>query len=166
MRRTALLAALGVLLLAPLAPRPASAEDILLGRVSPASILAVSPAWQEEHDAYTPDPEDVKILAELSRKARVDVYFGSWCGDSQREVPRFLKILDVAVPRRLKVRYLALDRTKSHPARLVEGVGIERVPTFVLHVGGREIGRIVETPQSTLEHDLAVLVAGVPPGRP
>jgi hypothetical protein len=32
------------------------------------------------------------------------------------------------------------------------------VPELVLRVDGRPIGRIVETPVTTLEHDLALLV--------
>lgn len=136
----------------------AAEEDILLGPVRPDKILDISPAWRQQFDDYHPAKEDVAALAELPRKATLDVYFGSWCSDSRAGVPHLLKILQEAPDNRLKVRYVAVDRAKKEPAADVARVGLERVPTFVLSVRGREIGRIVETPTSTLEHDLAILV--------
>ena len=156
-----------VLMLPPiltLAPGPVASEEVLLGRVRPEAILSISDEWRSNRDAYEPAPEDVRRIAALRAPARLDVYFGSWCSDSRRELPRFLKILERASPNRLRVRYYGLDRTKKEPARLARRGSIERVPTFILLVGGREIGRIVETPSATLESDLAALIdrAGEP----
>jgi len=155
--------AIALLLLLPGAAR---AEEVLLGKVGRASILEISPEWRKEFDTYAPARADLDTLAGLSRKAHLDVYFGSWCGDSRRQVPRFLKILDQAAPRRMRVRFYALDRSKKEPARLIEGMGIERVPTFILSVGGREVGRVVETPRTTLEHDLSLLIDRIPAAIP
>ncbi len=157
---------LAAALLAAVSPGLAAADTILLGRIARPDILTISVRWQEERDRYAPAPDDIRILSALPRRTRLDVYFGSWCGDSAREVPRLLKILDEASPRHLKVRFFALDRSKKEPAHLVEGLAIERVPTFILSADGTEVGRIVETPQTTLEHDLAQLVGRVPAERP
>jgi hypothetical protein len=138
--------------------RVTPAQEVLLGRVRPEAILSISPEWRTNRDAYEPAEADIRAIASTPIKARLDVYFGSWCSDSRREVPRFLRILDRASPARLMVRYYGLDRTKKEPARLARRGAIERVPTFILRADGREVGRIVETPQTTLEHDLAVLV--------
>ena len=140
------------------AARADAAEDLLLGRVRPQTILSVSEEWRNNRDAYEPAGVDIRQIAALQVTATLDVYFGSWCSDSRREVPRFLKILDQAAPSRLRVRYYGLDRSKRKPERLAKKGAIEKVPTFVLRVDGREVGRIVETPQTTLEHDLALLV--------
>src|SRR2546426_10468935 len=137
------------------AARSVSADDVLLGRVRPGTILSISEEWRKNHDDYEPSATDVQRIASLQVPATLDVYFGSWCSDSRREVPRFLRILDRASPARLKVRYYGIDRTKKEPERLVRRGAIERVPTFILRADGREVGRIVETPQTTLEHDLA-----------
>ncbi len=152
----------GLLILFAVA-RGAAAQDVLLGRVRPETILAISEEWRTNRNAYEPSGTDVRRIASLRVTAILDVYFGSWCSDSRREVPRFLKILDRASPSRLKVRFFGLDRTKKEPARLVKKGGIERVPTFILRAGGREVGRIVEAPQTSLEHDLAVLVERAAP---
>jgi len=121
-------------------------------------ILAISPEWVANRDAYEPAETDVRALAADTSRLTLEVYFGSWCGDSRRQVPRLLKILDQAAPRRMKVRFFALDRTKKEPARLVNGLGIEKVPTLILFVAGREVGRVVEVPRTTLEHDLSLLI--------
>lgn len=157
-------AALGFVILATAAVPARGAEEILRGKVRPSALPSISESWTKDYDAYEPSPEDLGTLATLEGHADLDVYFGSWCGDSKRELPRLAKILDRASLPGLRVRYFGLDRTKTKPARLARRGSIERVPTIVLSVAGREIGRIVESPQTTLEHDLALLVGRIPRG--
>ncbi len=153
--------AIVLLLLAAAAPAR-SAEKILLGRVRPAALPSISEEWRKDYDAYRPAEADLKTLAALKDPAVLEVYFGSWCSDSRRELPRLAKILDRSSPPGLRVRYYGLDRTKTKPVRLARRGAIERVPTLVLSAGGQEIGRIVETPRFTLEHDLALLAERLP----
>ena len=163
-------ASIAILLLLMAVPAPAGAAggDVLLGRLRPEALPGLGPEWAAGRDAYEPAPEDLRVLAAFPVPATLDVYLGTWCPDSLREVPRLLKILDLARPEALRVRFYGIDRTKERPARLVRRVALERVPTFVLTVGGREVGRIVEMPETTLEHDLALLAARAagPPGPP
>jgi thiol-disulfide isomerase/thioredoxin len=158
-----------LLALLTLSPVPVlSEEHLILGKASRDAILAIAPEWRREFDAYEPAAADLEAMAELPRGSRLNVYFGSWCGDSRTGVPHLLKILDRAAARRLKVNFYGVDRSKMEPAKVLVGVDLKRVPTFVLSNKGREIGRIVETPQTTLEHDLALLVrqAARGPARP
>lgn len=162
MRASIRRAVLSGVLLAAVAVSARSAEEVLRGKVRPSALPSITESWATDYDAYEPAPDDLQTLATLRGPADLDVYFGSWCGDSRRELPRLAKILDRASLPGLRVRYFALDRTKTKPARLARRGSIERVPTIVLRVEGREIGRIVESPRTTLEHDLALLVGLVP----
>jgi hypothetical protein len=54
---------------------------------------------------------------------------------------------------------VALDRSKSKPAALIDGKHIERVATFIYYRGDREMGRIVEEPVGLFEDDLLAIVA-------
>ena len=162
MRASIRRAVLFVVILAAAAESARSAEEVLLGKVRPSALPSITESWTKDYDAYEPAPDDLQALATLRGPADLDVYFGSWCGDSRRELPRLVKILDRASLPGLRVRYFALDRTKTKPARLARRGSIERVPTIVLRAEGREIGRIVESPRTSLEHDLALLVAQVP----
>jgi thiol-disulfide isomerase/thioredoxin len=146
-------------LLSPAGPAAAGTTgDGLLGRTGAAHILDISPEWRRGYDEYQPAPEDVAAVKQAPPGSLVMVYFGSWCSDSRLGVPHFLKTVDAAQAPNLKVRYLAVDRSKKEPARPLEGIGLELVPTFVLSIHGKEIGRIVETPATTIEHDLALLL--------
>lgn len=133
-----------------------------LGRVREPDLRAMSETWVAGREAYSPEPADVRAIAALPRRAVLEVYFGSWCSDSRREIPRLLAVLEAAGPLPLRTRFYGIDRTKKEPARLVGKIGLERVPTFVLKVEGVEIGRIVERPQTTLEHDLALIIGRMP----
>jgi hypothetical protein len=55
----------------------------------------------------------------------------------------------------------ALDRAKSFPGgeELIARWGIKRLPTFVFLRGGREVGRITETPEVSLLTDFARCVS-------
>ena len=162
-------AAVAALALCAGSPVPASEDtrDPLMGRTRPAAILDVAPEWREGYDAYRPDAADLEAIRHAPPGSLLMVYFGSWCSDSRIGVPHLLKILDEARAPHLKTRYVGVDRSKKKPARRLDGVGLDLVPTFVLSVDGREIGRIIETPATTLEHDLALLVGkAAPPPNP
>ena len=79
------------------------------------------------------------------------VYLGTWCSDSRREVPRFMKILDHLNVKQSKLNLTGLDREKSAPDYQENVWNIEFVPTMIFLKEGKEIGRIIETPEISLE---------------
>lgn len=136
-----------------------------MGRTSPARLLEIVPEYQQRKTTYEPDPSAVQYLAAVIQPGhRVEVYLGTWCSDSLREVPKFLKMLDVlksGYQVELPASYLAVNRAKNEPRELLEGKAIEKVATFIVFRNGAEIGRVVETPNGLLEDDLLqILNAG------
>jgi len=87
---------------------------------------------------------------------------GTWCGDSKEQTPIFYKILDAANFNYNNLQLIAVNRGKSTPDNLQEGLNIERVPTFIFYKKGKEIGRFVEFPQETVEADMLKIVSGEP----
>ncbi len=82
------------------------------------------------------------------------IFLGTWCGDTQRELPRFQKIIETEkIPLRV-IEYHALNRNKESGEALPAEYGIRFVPTFVFLRNGKEIGRIVEAPRKSLEEDI------------
>lgn len=139
--------------------------DYLIGPLTREAWSAFDPELEPEADAYEPAPDLVKALAYLPRDVTVTVVLGTWCSDSQREVPRFWKVLDEADPEGLDLVMIGVGRADAPEAAAWEaehGVepgyrerfAIEYVPTFIVTEDGREIGRIVETPEVSLEADL------------
>ena len=83
----------------------------------------------------------------------------TWCGDSKDQVPRFFKIMDEISNSKIDVsEIICLDRNKTAPDFDNEKYKIEKVPTFIIYPGEKEIGRIVETPKISLEEDLLQII--------
>jgi thiol-disulfide isomerase/thioredoxin len=82
---------------------------------------------------------------------RIEVLFATWCHDSEREVPRLLKILETAGVESSAVELVALDFNKTEPKGRAASKVLQYTPTFIFSVRDEEIGRIVERPIGTLE---------------
>jgi len=111
-----------------------------------------------EYPNYIPSPEIIEQInthLEESKNLKIIVVLGTWCGDSKDQVPRFLKIIDEISSSKLLIsEIICLDRTKTAPLFDNDKYKIEKVPTFIIYRENKEIGRIIETPQNTLETDL------------
>ncbi len=132
-------------------------REILLGIVNKEglSLPVFVENWEEAYNSYQPDAATVNLLKKYLRKNKnvtIQVFFGSWCGDSQDQLPNFVKLQDQAKIKR--VEYFALNRKKYMPKMDTSFYRIKYVPTFIVYRDGKEAGRIVETPNESLEKDL------------
>lgn len=117
-------------------------------------LLDFSEWYNSEYTRYEPDEFIVKQIHELSDSIKIQIFMGTWCGDSRREAPRFLKILDLSEFDQNKIQIINLNREKESPGHEENDKNIEFVPTFIINKNTNEIGRIVEFPIITLESDL------------
>ncbi len=108
---------------------------------------------------YAPDASAVKAIAERGKDVQVLAIVATWCPDSKREVPRFFKIYDQAGLGTGRVTMVAVDRSKKDADGLTVKHDVLRVPTFVFFRGNKEIGRVVERAETTLENDIAAILA-------
>ncbi len=141
----------------------------LLGRCSVAQLE--EPPFDEwfhsGYKDYEPNPEVLRTLRGADRRGvTLTLFFGTWCGDSKREVPRMLKLLDEAGLPRDSIELVAVDsadgQAKRSPGGEERGLEIYRVPTLIVRRGGTEIARIVEFPVLSLERDLLAILTGMP----
>ena len=86
------------------------------------------------------------------------IYFGAWCHDSERELPRLLALLKELPPTLVSYELYGLDKQKNDPANRARAHRITRTPTVVLETDNAEIGRIVEQPQQNWAEDLALVL--------
>ena len=110
--------------------------------------------FEPEYQNYRLDTKTLYKIKDKVLKSEIKVYFGSWCSDSRREVPRFIKILDFLGFNYDNVEFVALDRQKKAPRYKKNIYNIKYVPTFIFFDGNNEIGRIIESPEETLEKDM------------
>lgn len=91
------------------------------------------------------------------------MFLGTWCSDSQVEVPQFYKILDHVGYDLSKMTVVALERLESRelvsPQHEEVEYKITHVPTFIFKRAGKEIGRVTEYPEKTLEKDMVRIIA-------
>jgi len=118
--------------------------------------------FQNRHDNYHPDDTMVSLFKEKLAEYNIKLFLGTWCGDSKRESPRFIKILEAADFPMKQLEIIALDYRKGHyktsPTGEEKGLNIIKVPTIIFFKDGKEINRIVESPLETLEQDMAQIV--------
>ncbi len=113
--------------------------------------------FQQEYGSYSPDAAVLQQISERWDPYHITIVMGSWCGDSQEQVPRFFKILDQILFPESQVTVVCVDRKKKTLHADISGLDIQRVPTFIVYKDSIEAGRIIETPCATLEKDLLTI---------
>nr|WP_297789059.1 thioredoxin family protein [uncultured Allomuricauda sp.] len=118
--------------------------------------------FQMGYKNYQPDETMVAIFKEKLSEYNIKLFLGTWCGDSKRECPRFIKILEAADFPMEQLEIIALDYRKGYyktsPTGEEKGLNIIKVPTIIFFKNGKEVNRIVESPLETLEEDIAQIV--------
>jgi thiol-disulfide isomerase/thioredoxin len=117
--------------------------------------------FRKEYEVATVDENLVGMIRSLSAGVEVLVFYGPWCGDSRKWVPVFLRIAEKAGIPDGQVRYYAVDRSKKSGDGVAEKYVLEKVPTIIFLRGGTEIGRVVESPTTTLEGDIVSILVAV-----
>jgi thiol-disulfide isomerase/thioredoxin len=131
-------------------------KPMLFGYCSIDAFQDSSFAWwyNSEFENYEPDEETLNNINERLGSYKIEIILGTWCSDSKREVPRFIKILDMLNYDFNNLTLIAVDRDKNSTDGNIDSKNIELVPTFILINEQGEKGRIVESPVETLEMDL------------
>jgi len=176
--RTAPRVALSILLIAPgcgaatttvvdEVPSPTEVRPAdVVGLTSREAIEEALPAWREAITGADPEDETARALASVAPGAEVDVFLGTWCGDSRREVSRLfvaLAIASASAPLPFTVRFIGVDRAKVAPG-LSENADLRYVPTIIVRREGAEVGRVVEHATRVIEQDLLDLLTGARTG--
>jgi len=122
-------------------------------------------AWfVKNYKDYTIDSATANQLKPLLAGKQFMIFMGTWCGDSQREVPRLFKIFDYCGLDASALKLIMVSNAdstyKQSPGHEEHGRDIFRVPDLLLLQNGQELGRIVESPVNSLEKDLLALAAG------
>jgi hypothetical protein len=116
-------------------------------------------SYRVVYDTVAIQADVIALLRLAGAGVETKVFLGTWCSDSRREVPRFLKAADSLGSVLGPITLIGLDTHKKSPAGFEVPYGIDRVPTFIFFRNGVEIGRVVELPQTTIEADMLTIVA-------
>ncbi len=133
-------------------------QEMMIGKIKQSDFLKTPyKTWYEEE--YSTYDIDSTTLDSIDLKdTNIKILFGSWCSDSRREVPRFIKILKYKNYNFDSLEIIGLDREKQAPIYQENILNIEFVPTFVIFKNNNEVGRIIESPNNSLEKDLGAIL--------
>ena len=138
---------------ASLKPRPP-----LLGLKTNADLKSYLPDYVRGARNYTPNGAAVAALRKKSTPATVRVYFGSWCPHCRQHVPMLLRVEDEVKNPKIRFEYFGLPRDFNVPE--AKKAGIRAVPTGIVYVGGKEVGRISTEGWNAPEVQLNQLIGG------
>lgn len=114
----------------------------------------------ESFNNHTLDSTRIDSIKPLLKNVSIKVFMGTWCEDSQREVPALQKILEAADYKEEQVEMIAVTHDKDTPQEFEKDYELEYVPTIIFFKDGAEMNRIVEYPQETLEKDMVNILNG------
>lgn len=137
------------------------AQDNVVGEISLEEFKeTVHATWfNRYYKAYQPNEKTVEKLSQLigEREIEVEAYFGTWCPDSRRELPRLIKLLDLSGWDTNQIKLVGVNRSKEIPnasKEEVERIQLKMIPTFIILENGIEINRFVEYAIETMEKDI------------
>jgi hypothetical protein len=114
------------------------------------------------YDNYTVNSDAINNLDIIDKEElSIKIVMGTWCPDSRREVPRFMRVLDTWKFPSEKVTFIGVDNGKLSPIGEYEQLEIQRVPTFIIYRNNIEAGRIIENPVTSLEQDMVSILRGM-----
>lgn len=108
----------------------------------------------EEYRNYETNRELLENIKNKIFNCSITIVLGTWCHDSQEQVPSFIKILDNVDYNTNYLEVICVDKEKTAGDYDIYALNIERVPTFIFYKNDKEKGRIIETPSNTLEIDI------------
>ncbi len=121
----------------------------VVGPISAEQLLADHSHFAERYKEL----EQIELTSteiEALRGMKFIVLFGSWCHDSVREVPYFIRLMEAADI--TDYQLVGVDYSKQDDAGLATTYQLKSTPTFVvLSAQGAEIGRFVESSPSAME---------------
>jgi len=129
-----------------------------VGDISINTLFKNHEGFQDNYEEYQPgnllDPA-------LFRGVEIYMLFGTWCHDSKREVPRLLSLLNKLDVPENQINLIGLNFMKNDSQDRGKKFQIKKTPTFVFLRNQKEIGRIVEMPEISLEADLLKILGSL-----
>ena len=132
-------------------------KPLLRGQIKFKDITNES-AYAWIHDEYQPNERIVAKLKKLLPKYRMVVFVGTWCEDTQYLLPQFYQTLKDASFDFNALEMYGVNRDKKALNSEHDIYNISRVPTIIIMDRFKEVGRIVETVNSSIEKDLLDLL--------
>jgi thiol-disulfide isomerase/thioredoxin len=144
---------------APPHSAPSTAPPIL-GKISWADWKKNAGWLTYTNPAYTPSVAFAERIEEdiNSDDFSFVLFAGSWCDDSQSELPKLFQVFELANVPLSKITMYGVDENKNDPTGTAQKYGVYKVPTLIAFKKNVEAGRIIEHPRTSWESDITVIM--------
>jgi len=103
-----------------------------------------NPGYARSASVYQPNGQAIAALKKEPKPVTVRVFFGSWCPHCRQHVPYILKVEDQLKGSQVKFEYFGLPRPPdAWQTPEVKRLKVGGVPTGIVYVEGKEVGRII-----------------------
>ena len=133
-------------------------DSILDGKIN-SELLQNNYTWYAKGVAeYIPDDSICNKLNAYAPQLSFVVVMGTWCSDSREHVPHFYKVMKCVGVNDSQIELIGTLRNKTSSHINLSQLQIEYVPTIIVMYKGEFAGKIIETPNTTIEGDLLKLI--------
>ncbi len=143
-------------------PAKLKAKPPLLGGQPAEALRSYKPEYSRLADEYTPEAKYLGDLREQGDALRVRVYFGTWCPVCGRLVPRVIKLADELEGSKVRFEYYGLPQPMSDDP-ITKADKLHGVPTAIVYLGDKEVGRLSGGDLNAPEKSIARLVLQAKP---
>ncbi len=123
------------------------------GEISSSELISRYIKFAHHYESYQQDQTEADNFARL-KNIEIIVFFGLWCHDSQRELPRLLKLLEASNFPKNKLKLITIDTNKTVPSEYAEQFKVKYTPTIFVTQNNQIIAKVVEKPKETLAKDI------------
>ena len=114
--------------------------------------------FENNYESYNLDINTLNNDFSNIYEYQIEIYMNTKCHDSEREVPRLIKILDELNFSEDNLKIVLLNSEKKSSGGYEIGKNITNTPTFIFLNESGEKNRIVEFPFENLEKDILNII--------
>lgn len=114
--------------------------------------------FENNYESYNLDINTLNNDFSNIYEYQIEIYMNTKCHDSEREVPRLIKILDELNFSEDNLKIVLLNSEKKSSGGYENGKNITNTPTFIFLKESGEKNRIVEFPFENLEKDILNII--------
>ncbi len=114
--------------------------------------------FKNNYDSYVLDTNTLNNDFSNIHELQIEIYMNTKCHDSEREVPRLIKILNEIDFSEENLKIVLLNSEKKSSIGYENGKNITNTPTIIFFNGSIEQNRIVEFPYENLEKDILNII--------
>ena len=130
-----------------------SEKPLLRGQITFEDLTDES-AYGWMHDEYETSPRVITKLKKLLPKYRVVIFMGTWCEDTHLLLPQLYQTFKDASFDFNALEMYGVNREKEGLNSEHKIYNIQRVPTIIIMDRFKEVGRIVESVELSIEQEL------------